>query len=185
MAGSLVFSLDSWFSCCSVVSQSQAGIRMDSSGLAGGICPWLVRSEETAGLTLMVRTLILGSFMSLTLLLSKPWIRSLHQPSIISTVTPGCSPQAGGRGSSWPMFTHACCPTSSKVPLSVGLSISILSIKSVMSVDRYLGTWYCLLSTRCRSSQKSAVSHVVFHMVHGHPWCLCVCVNFFFLRDTE
>ena len=40
--------------------------------------------------------------------------------SIVSTVIPGCSSQAGGSGSSWPMFTHGCCQTSSKVPLLVG-----------------------------------------------------------------
>ena len=92
---------------------------MEISGLVGGICSWLLRSEETAGLTMIVRTLNLGSFMLLPLLMSKPWIWSLHQPSIISTVTPGCSSRAGG-SESWPMFTHGCCQTSSKVPLLVG-----------------------------------------------------------------
>ena len=138
-----------------MVSQSQSGISTDSSGVAGGICSWLLRSDETAGLTMMVRTLTLGTFMSLILLVSKPWIWSLHQPSINSPVIPGCSSQAGGSGSSWPMFTHGCCQTSSKVPLLVGLSVSILSKRSVISLDRDLGTWYCPLSTRCCSSQKS------------------------------
>lgn len=73
---------------------------MDTSGLAGGMCSWLLRSEEMAGLTMMVRAPTLGSFVSLPLLVSQPWI---HQPSIIPTVTPGCSSQAGGSGSSWPM----------------------------------------------------------------------------------
>ena len=127
---------------------------MDISGLGVGLCSWLLRLEETAGLTMIVRTLNLGSFMLLPLLMSKPWIWSLHQPSIISTVTPGCSSRAGG-SESWPMFTHGCCQTSSKVPLLVGLSVSILSKRSVISLDRDLGTWYCPLSTRCCSSQKS------------------------------
>ena len=39
------------------------------------------------------------------------------------------------------MFTHECCQTSSKVPLLVGLSVSIFSVKSVISLDRY----YCPL----------------------------------------
>lgn len=63
---------------------------MDTSGLAGGMCSWLLRSEEMAGLTMMVRAPTLGSLVSLPLLVSQPWI---HQPSIIPTVTPGCSSQ--------------------------------------------------------------------------------------------
>ena len=71
------------------VSQSHSEIRMDTSGLAGGVCSWLMRSEVTARLTMMVRALTLGSFscmLSLPLRTSKPWIWSLHQPSIISTL---------------------------------------------------------------------------------------------------
>ena len=108
-----------------------------------------------AGLTVIMRALNLGSFMLLPLLMSKPWIWSLHQPSIISTVSAGYSSQAGGSGSSWPMFTHGCCQTSSKVPLLVGLSVSILPSKSVISLNSYLGICCCPLSTRCHSSQKS------------------------------
>ena len=100
---------------------------MDISGLGVGLCSWLLRLEETASLTVMVRVLTLGSFMSLPLLMSKPGIWSLHQPSIVSTVTPGCSSQAGGSGSSWPLFTHGCCQTSSKVPLLVVFSVTIQS----------------------------------------------------------
>ena len=138
VAGSPVFSLDSWFS--SMVCESQLGISMDISGPVGGVCSWLLRSEEMAGLTVMVGTPTLGSFVSLALLVSQPWIWSLHQPSYLSTVSPGCSSQAGGSGSSWPMFTHGCCQTSSKVPLLVGLSVNIRCIKCVMSFHRYLGT---------------------------------------------
>ena len=92
---------------------------MDISGLGVGLCSWLLRLEVMAGLTVMVRALTLGSFMSLPLLMSKPWSWSLHQPSIVSTVIPGCSSQAVGSGS-WPTFSHGCCQTSSKVPLLVG-----------------------------------------------------------------
>ena len=46
---------------------------MDISGLGVGLCSWLLRLEETASLTVMVRVLTLGSFMSLPLLMSKPW----------------------------------------------------------------------------------------------------------------
>ena len=63
---------------------------MDSSGLSGGLCSWLLRSEVTAGPTVMVQALTLGSFMcmlSLPLRTSKSWIWSLHQPSIIATLS--------------------------------------------------------------------------------------------------
>ena len=73
-----------------MVSQSLLVISMESSGLAGGICSCLLRSEVTAGLTVMVRALTLGSFTcvpSLPLRTSKSWIWSLHQPSIIATLS--------------------------------------------------------------------------------------------------
>ena len=70
----LVFSLDSWLSCYSMFSQSQAGISMDSSGLDVVLCSWLLRSEVSAGPTVTVQALTLGSFMSLLLLMSQLWI---------------------------------------------------------------------------------------------------------------
>ena len=66
-----------------MVSQSQAGINMETSGLTGGVRSRLLTLEEMAGHTIMLRALTLGSFtcmLSLQLSTSKPWIWSLHQP---------------------------------------------------------------------------------------------------------
>ena len=63
---------------------------MDSSGLDVVLCSWLLRSEVSAGPTVTVQALTLGSFMgmlSLPLRTSKSWIWSLHQPSIIATLS--------------------------------------------------------------------------------------------------
>ena len=116
---------------------SQAGMKVDTSGL-GGWSFWVLEfSVAREGFTRMVQDPTLGLF---KLRLSELSLLAHLKPRDIHTDANKSSSQSSQSVSSWPVLAHGCCQRWGKAALFVGLRVSMLAINVLISYDRSLGT---------------------------------------------